>query len=279
VLAAVSLLLLAGCNSVFFQPNRIGYTFPQQFGLEARDVHFASADGTRLTAWFLPAQGPSRGTVVFFHGNAANITNHLPVVRWLPSAGYAVFLFDYRGYGLSEGQPTRTGVIADGVAALDHVRARPDVDAQRLVVYGQSLGGAVAIGALARAGTDGVRALVVEGAFGSYREVARRVLNRVWLTWPIQYPAAWLLFSDDLRPYEDLPALAHLPFLVVHSRADGTVPFAAGEALYAAFPGPDKTLWAPEDGRHGDTFLRDDSPWRAQLLDYLAQRLDPPTRR
>ncbi|NIR98021.1 MAG: alpha/beta hydrolase, partial [Gammaproteobacteria bacterium] len=80
---------------VFFQPNRIRYYLPDAFDLQSEDVFFESTDGTPLTGWFLPAQGPPRGTVVFFHGNAANISNHLVVVRWLPAAGYAVFIFDY----------------------------------------------------------------------------------------------------------------------------------------------------------------------------------------
>ena len=276
LLLTLTALLLGGCNSLFFQPNRIGYYFPHQFGLEHEDVFFESTDGTRLTAWWLPAQGTPRGTIVYFHGNGANISNHLVIVRWLPAAGYSVFLFDYRGYGVSEGEPSRAGLIQDGVAAIAAVRARPDVDPRRLVVFGQSLGGAVAIGALARAGTQGVRALVVEGAFGSYREEARRFMNEHWLFWPFQYPAALLFFSDEHRAYDDLAALADLPFLVIHSTGDTTVPLANGERLYEAFPGPDKQLWIVDSSIHVGTFVPDGSPWRARLLDFLAGKLGPP---
>lgn len=274
-LLAVLAAGLGGCNSLFFQPNRIRYTLPQQFGLRSEDVFFRSTDGTRLTGWFLPADGQALATIVYFHGNGANISNHLPVVRWLPAAHYAVFIFDYRGYGVSEGEPTREGVVQDGVAAIRYVRGRADVDPERIVVFGQSLGGAVAISALAAAGTRGVRALVLEGAFGSYREVARTFMNEHWFTWPFQYPVAWLAISDDLRPYDDLPALAGVPLLVIHSTGDRTVPIENGRRLFEAFPGPDKTFWQVEGLPHIATFIRDGSPWRGRLLDWLARRLEP----
>jgi uncharacterized protein len=274
--ALLALGTLGGCNSLFFQPDRFRYWLPDQFGLKSEDVFFHSGDGTPLTGWFLPAQGPARGTIVFFHGNAANISNHLPLVRWLPAAGYAVFLFDYRGYGVSGGEPSREGLIQDGAAAIAAVRARPDVDPARLVVYGHSLGGAVAVGALARAGTAGVRALVLESSFGSYREEARLLMDAHWFTWPFQYPVAWLTISDDHRPYDDLPALAKVPLLVVASTGDRTVPIAASRGVYDAFPGPDKTFLEVHGRPHGGIFVQDDSPWRAPLLDWLAARLGPP---
>lgn len=266
---------LAGCNSLFYYPDKRLYYLPSHFGLWSEDVYFKSGDGTQLTGWFLPARGTPRGTIIHFHGNAANISNHLYAVRWLPEAGFSVFLFDYRGYGVSGGTPSRKGLIADGVAAIDYVRSRPDVDPERLVVYGQSLGGAVAISALARAGTKGVRALVVEGAFHSYREVARMVMNETWLLWPFQYPVAYLAFSDDFRPLDDLPRVADVPFLVIHGEADRTVPLAAGKALYDGFPGKDKQMWVIPGAHHMQIFSSDGSPWRARLVRYLDEKLGP----
>ncbi len=268
---------LGGCNGLFFQPNRVLYYLPERFDLQSEDVFFKSTDGTPLTAWFLPARGTPRGTIVYFHGNGANITNHLAFVRWLPPAGYSVFLFDYRGYGASEGEPSRAGLIEDGSAALALVRARPDVDPQRLVVFAQSLGAAVAIGALARTGTQGVRALVIEGGFGSYRREARRFMNEHWFTWPFQYPAAWLFISDEPRPIDDLPRLAGVPLLVIASTGDQTVPIENGRELYAAFPGADKTFWEVPGLPHVATFVRDEGPWRARLLRYLDEKLAPPS--
>ena len=103
--------LLGGCDSFFFQPDSFLYTTPDQYNLTYEEVGFRSPQGNRVTGWFLPAHEPVRGTVIHFHGNAANITNHIYAVRWLPPLGYSVLLFDYRGYGVSEGSPSREGAI------------------------------------------------------------------------------------------------------------------------------------------------------------------------
>ncbi len=268
--------MLSACDGMFFQPDSRVYRTPEQDGLWHEQVRFRSADGTMLNGWFLPAKRRMLGTVVHFHGNAANISNHLLEVRWLPEAGYAVLMFDYRGYGDSEGSPTRAGAMADGVAALNYARSRSDVDPQRLVVFGQSLGGALAISALQQAGTQGVRALVVEGTFLSYRDVVRRILADGWLTWIFQYPVAFVFFSDAYSPADALKALAGLPFLVIHGEADRTIPYEAGRELYEAFPGKDKEFWRVPGAGHLQIFGTPGSPWRDQLLAYLAKRLGKP---
>jgi fermentation-respiration switch protein FrsA (DUF1100 family) len=264
--------ILASCDAIFFQPNSRFYHSPEQFGLRYEEVWIPSAEGTRLNAWFLPGLPPVRGTIVFFHGNAANISNHLYAVRWLPREGYSVLLFDYRGYGASEGQPGRAEAIADGVAAIRYARGRPDVNPRRVIVYGQSLGGALAMSALAESGTEGVRALIVEAAFRSYREVARLKMDESWLTWAFQYPLSWLLFSDRLSPEEILPRIARVPTLVVHRTRDDTVPFEAGRRLYESLPAADKTFWAVEGGGHIQTFVQPEPGWRERLLDWLEER-------
>ena len=266
-------LALSGCDAVFFQPNNNFYYAPPQFGLRFEEVRFDSEDGTRLHAWFLPAAPPVRGTIIFFHGNAANISNHLVAVRWLPPAGYSVLLFDYRGYGKSEGFPDRASAIADGAAAIRYVRKRPDVDARRLIVYGQSLGGALAMSALAEAGTEGVRALVVESSFRSYREIARLKMDEHWLSWPFQFPLSWLLFSDDLSPTGIMPRLAGVPTLVVHRTLDNTVPFEAGRRLYDSLPSPGKTFWAVEGEGHIGTFVVPEPGWRVKLVEWLDEKV------
>ena len=278
LLASVLALALGGCNGMFFQPNRRLYVTPQQLNLSHQDVEFRSADGTWITGWFLPGSQPVRGTVIHFHGNAANISNHIMAVRWLPPAGYSVLVFDYRGYGASQGSPSREGAIADGAAAINFVRTRKDVDPTRLIVYGQSLGGALAVNALAAAGTAGVQALVLEGGFVSYQELVRLKMHKSWLLWAFQYPVAYGLFSDDMSPAEVLPELADVPLLVVHGAADGTVPIEAGRQLYDAFPGGDKEMWVVPNARHMKIFHQLGSPWHDKLLEYLDGKVKTPRR-
>lgn len=272
----VLLAVCGGCNGVFFQPNDRFYYHPHQFGLSHRELRFQSADGTRLHGWFLPAVGPSKATIIFFHGNAANISNHIYAVRWLPRAGYDVLLFDYRGYGQSEGEPDRPGAISDGAAAIGLARRMAGGDSHPLIVYGQSLGGALAVNALAEAGTEGVRALILESTFASYQEAARLIMDGAWITWPFQYPFAYLFFTDDQSPLDAMQAIAGVPALVIHREGDRTVPFAAGQALFDALPNPDKTFWAVPGGGHIVTFAQPGA-WRAKLTAWIGQRLSQVT--
>jgi alpha-beta hydrolase superfamily lysophospholipase len=148
-LAVLPALLLAGCTGLIFQPLTDHLLTPDRIGLAWRDVAFTTADGVRLHGWFLPASAPRQGSVLFLHGNAENISTHIASVAWLPDAGFDVLLFDYRGYGRSAGRPSLDGLQRDFDAALGTLLAMPEVDPQRVVVFGQSLGGALAITALA----------------------------------------------------------------------------------------------------------------------------------
>ena len=139
---------------------------PGKFGLAYEPVHFASEDGTGLYGWFLPARGEAAATVLFLHGNAENISTHIASVAWLPARGFNVFLFDYRGYGASGGKPTLAGAQHDTEAAMQVLLLRADIDRSRIVVFGQSLGGALAAYYVAHARSrDAIRALVSDSAF------------------------------------------------------------------------------------------------------------------
>lgn len=235
-------LLLAACTGLIFQPLSDHLITPDRIGLAYRDVEFAAADGVRLHGWFLPASAPREGSVLFLHGNAENISTHIASVAWLPGAGFDVLLFDYRGYGRSAGRPTLAGLHRDFAAALETLLAMPEVDAGRVVVLGQSLGGALAITALADSPLrQQVRGLVVEGAFTSYRTLAQEKLAAFWPTWPLQWPLS-LTIDDRYRPIDAIAELAPLPVLIIQGEDDLVVPPAHGKALFAAAGAP-KQLW------------------------------------
>ena len=115
--AVCLVLLLQGCSSLFFYPMEPWVQNPARQGLDYEDVVLIHPDGLRIHGWWLPARGTARGTVYFLHGNAQNISTHLMNVHWLPERGYNVFLLDYRGYGLSEGDPDLEGAQAAVVVA------------------------------------------------------------------------------------------------------------------------------------------------------------------
>jgi uncharacterized protein len=255
-LVALVALLLAGCvERLFFYPDSAQYTRPEQYGLQHEDVFFTAADGSRLHGWWLPAKGAALGSVLHLHGNAANVSNHLPLVAWLPAAGFNVLMLDYRGFGRSQGRPTLDGVVDDAAAALAYLRTRPGVDGGRLIVLGQSLGGAPALRLLARDG-DGVRLAVIEAAFASYRGIARDAAMQSVVLAPLVPIAA-----PALPPTSDDPvtALARLrvPLLLVHGTDDEVIPFRHGEQLAAAAPAG--TPFVRVDGaRHMESLSRAD---------------------
>jgi len=253
---AVIALLLAGCvERLFFYPDSAQYTRPEQYGLQHEDVFFTAADGSRLHGWWLPAKGAALGSVLHLHGNAANVSGHLPLVAWLPGAGFNVLMLDYRGFGRSQGRPTLDGVVDDAAAALRYLRTRPGVDGERLIVLGQSLGGATALRLLARDG-DGVRLAVIEAAFASYRGIARDAAMQSVVLAPLVPIAA-----PALPPTSDDPvtALARLrvPLLLVHGTDDEVIPFRHGEQLAAAAP-PGTAFIRVDGARHMESLTRAD---------------------
>lgn len=248
--------LLSGCvQNMFYYPDTVSYGSPAKAGLNHEEVRFASLDGTRLTGWLIAAQGvpnkrAAKGTVIHFHGNAQNMSAHWEYAGWLARRGFNVFVFDYRGYGQSEGSPGPRGVYEDSVAAIRYVRGRGDIDPARLLVFGQSLGGTQAIAAIGGGEREGVRAVAIEATFLSYSAIASEKVT-----------GAGLLMNDHYSAERYVAALAPLPLLLIHGTADEVIPASHSERLYALAREP-KTLISVPDGGHiesmsprfGDTY-------------------------
>lgn len=238
-------LLLAGCGAqgLFYHPDQVLYSTPAEAGLRFDAVRFPSRDGTPLTGWFIPASGyanprDAKGTVVHFHGNAQNMTAHWQYVAWLPRRGYNVFVFDYRGYGASQGKPDVKGVFEDANSALDYVRTRADVNPERLLVLGQSLGGTNAIAAVGSGNRAGVKAVAIEATFYSYGSIASDKVS-----------GAGLLMNDSYSAARYVQALAPLPLLLIHGTADPVIPYAHATRLLDQAQAP-KRLITVEGGGH-----------------------------
>jgi fermentation-respiration switch protein FrsA (DUF1100 family) len=260
-LLLMSTFSLAGCiERFFFYPDSTRYTSPEQFGLRGEDVWLRASDGTRLHAWFLPANGAAKGTVLHLHGNAANISNHLPLVAWLPARGYNVLMLDYRGFGRSEGKPTLDGIVDDAMAALTYLRSRPDVDRDRLVVFGQSIGGATALRMLAR-DSAGVRLGVIDSSFPSYRGIARDATAGSAVA-PLASLTASALPGVEKDPVTVLKSV-DVPLIFMHGMRDSVIPHTNSDALHAA--APTSQLWKIPDAEH-IAALAFPGPWREKLV-------------
>ena len=261
---------LFGCTSAFFQPQRMQYLTPDEIGLVYEDVYFRSSDGLMLHGWWLSAKGKAKGTVLFLHGNAQNITTHIASVHWLAAQHYNVFLPDYRGYGLSAGEPNLKGVQDDIDSAMGYLLQRKDIDSERIVMLAQSLGGALAIYNVAHSPYRGkIKALVTESVFSDYAGIVREKLSSFWLTWPLQWPLS-LTIDNDYSPLPVVNKVSPIPLLIIHGDNDKIVPLSHGEALFAAAAQP-KEMWVVQNGGHIEAFRRKE--YQARLLEYLDRNL------
>ncbi len=208
---------------VYF-PDRQLYGDPADVGLAFTDLTIPTEDGERLHGWWIPARAASpRGHVLFFHGNAGNVSHRLEHALALTAAGLDVLLVDYRGYGRSTGRPSEPGLYRDARASLAALRAGGQVHPARTVLMGESLGAAVA---LWLAADEPPAALVLQSAFTGLRDVARH-----------HYGGLSALAGDGYPSLQRIRSLRS-PVLIVHGDRDEIVPIAHGRALHAAAPEP-----------------------------------------
>ncbi|RYC65364.1 hypothetical protein CHU98_g793 [Xylaria longipes] len=228
---------------------------PSQFGLrDFEELVIPTNDGEKLSAFYI--RGPRRGrfancTVLMFHGNAGNIGHRLPIARMLiNSVGCNVFMLEYRGYGLSTGEPDEKGITLDAQTGLDYLRSRAETSNHKLIVYGQSLGGAVSIKLVAKNQQAGdIVGLILENTFISMRALIPSVIP----------PARYLtMLCHQIWPSESiLPSITEVPILFLSGLQDEIVPPAHMRRLYEVTTTPTK-IWKPlPGGDHNSSVLEE----------------------
>jgi len=260
VLAAAAVYAIF-CAAVFlFQDGMIYQPFgrlelyPSAAGLDYEDVNFSAPDGISLHGWFIPAGKTPSGVLLFFHGNAGNISHRLDSIRIFHDLGLDVFIFDYRGYGLSAGKPSEEGFYADGRAALGFLLEK-GYSPGEVILFGRSLGGAVA----ARiAGETTPAALIIESSFTSLAAIAARVA-------PL-FPVG-LLLRSGFHTEALLPAV-RCPVLVIHSPDDEMIPFSHGKRLFEAASEPKAFL--ETSGDHNSGFLLSGAVYTEGLASFIS---------
>ncbi len=236
-------------------PDRDLIADPADMGLAFEEVRLAARDGVQLHGWFVP--GDSEVTWLWFHGNAGNISHRLDNLRRLhDELRVAVFLFDYRGYGRSRGTPSEEGTYLDAEAALAYLRSRDDVDVDRIVYFGRSLGAAVAVELATR---HPPYAVILESPFPSIQDMARRT-----------YP--FLPVGRFLRTrYDSMAKVGRLaaPLLVLHGDRDDVVPLEAGRKLFDGAKEP-KVFYAIRGAGHNDTYVVGGREYFRVLREFVA---------
>ena len=252
--ALVALILLAvalsarqakllGRHFVYFPESEVART-PSDIDLDYDDVFFSTSDGVRLNGWFVP--GKSEMTLLWFHGNAGNISHRLDNILLLHRRlGVNVSIFDYRGYGRSEGRASERGIYLDAEAAIEYVVSRGDVNPEKeLLLFGRSLGASVAVEMATR---YQARALILESPFTSIRAMAKSAYP---------YLPVGILTSLIQARYDSLSKIgnARTSLMVLHGDIDEIVPIELGRELFDAANEP-KRFYAIEGAGHNDTYV------------------------
>jgi len=261
-LAVVYVLLVGGCmlfeERLIFFPSRYPSGDWHPVGLQYEDVAFATQDGVHLHGWYCPIPRP-RYVFLMFHGNAGNITHRLDrIVAWQSLLGVSVFVFDYRGYGRSAGQPNESGVYNDARAAYHWMTDSKGIAPQEVVFFGESLGAAVA---LQLATEVAPRALILESPFTSAVDLGQRAFP--WL------PVRWIM-RNRFASLEKIGRY-HGPLLIIHGTQDTLIPFAMGQTLFDHANEP-KRFYAVAGADHNDVVLTG-GPQYFQAMDAFLREL------
>jgi fermentation-respiration switch protein FrsA (DUF1100 family) len=232
--------------------KEVPYT-PEELGLDYEKVIFKSSDGLMLSGWYIPAKNSER-TVLFCHGNGGNMVHCLDTINILYNMGLDCFIFDYRGYGNSEGKPSEEGTYLDAKAAYKWLTKVKNVSPDDIIIFGRSLGGSIAT-RLARRVKAG--SLIVESAFTSYVDIGKEFYPYMPVRWFARFSYRTIDYIRDVR----------CPVMIIHSRTDETIPFEFGLELYEAANEPKE--FVEIFGSHNDGFLVSSETYKGAWTKWL----------
>lgn len=247
-LSVVLLVYFGQSRLIYFPQQQISNT-PKDIGLDYTSVNIATSDGETLHGWWVPASN-AKGTVLFFHGNAGNISHRINYLKMFEQLGYNTLLFDYRGYGQSSGVPSESGTYLDALAGWRYLTEIQGIATEQIVLFGESLGGAVAAW-LATREKPGM--LVLASAFTSVPDMAAEIYPFL--------PVRWLSRFN----YNTLESLQSItcPVFIAHSAEDEIVPFEQSQQLFKAAPEPKQFLFLA--GGHNTGFIFKQPDWIKSL--------------
>lgn len=224
-------------NKFLYFPEKKYFATPDDFGFPYEEITFISQDKLKLCGWFIPAKNP-KSILLFLHGNAGNISHRLESIRIFNQLGFNVFIFDYRGYGKSEGKPTEKGTYLDAQAAWDFLTNQKKYKPSQIIIFGRSLGGSIAT---YLASQNQPRLLIIESAFTSIDDLAKQI-----------YPFLPIKFIKRLN-YNTKKYIQQVncPVLIIHSQDDEIIPFENGKKLFTLANEPKQFLEISGDHNNG----------------------------
>lgn len=272
-------MLLPACTNFLFVPVKPFPITPDAAGITYEDVFITSSDGLKLHGWKLhaaenwfdmgkfdesKAAQKTAGSILFFHGNGDNVSTQLPNTFWLAKEGFDLYVFDYRGYGLSQGNAELDTTIQDMELIIAHVVEQLPEN-EKLIIMGHSLGAAMAIYSVAHsAHRDRIETLISVAAFSDYHDVTQDVLSKSWLLWPLQWPLSFTV-DNSYRPLDAIAMISPIPLLIIHSESDEMIAMYHADRLFAAAKQP--KLFKLINSNHSNIFISKEN--RQVLFDYL----------
>jgi fermentation-respiration switch protein FrsA (DUF1100 family) len=223
---------------VYFPTRAIEYT-PKDLGLDFEEITLETADDVKLNAWYIPAPN-AEFTILFCHGNGGNISHRLDSITIFNKLGLNCFIFDYRGYGLSEGKPTEQGTCLDALAAYQWLCDEKKIQSDNIIFFGRSLGASIAAQLATKAEA---KSLVIESAFTSIIDIGRKLYPYL--------PVRW--FARFYYPTIDYIKKVNCPIMVIHSPEDEIIPYLFGQKLFQVANEPKE--FVEISGTHNEGFV------------------------
>ncbi len=255
IILAGLLLFISGCIShVIYRPeHELRYT-PSNIKLTYEDVRIETTDGVRLSGWWIPAVNNPRGTVLFCHGNGGNIAGCLDTLLIINGLGLNVFIFDYRGYGYSDGSPSENGTYLDAEAAWNYLVTKQEIAPEKIIIWGRSLGGAIAA---RTAATHHGGLVIIESTFTSLKDLVNDRFS--WVP-------SWTVANYAYDTHHYLEKI-DVPVLIIHSPDDEMIPFKHGKSLYDSIKGPKAFLEIK--GSHNRGFIDSKAEYESSINDFI----------
>ena len=257
IVAALNVWMYLQQPAMIFFPVDEFYQTPPDWGLDYEDVSLTTSDGLRLHGWYLPHQDSNK-VLLFFHGNAGNISHRGESLAVFHELGLNVLIIDYRGYGRSQGSPSENGVYRDARAAWDYLRQSKGFASTHIILFGRSLGGAVATRLAANVQPG---ALILESTFGSARDMAAAVF-------PLLHRLIFLRFRFNSA---QVIKRVESPLLVLHSPDDDIIPYRQGRRVFEAANEPKR--FVKMRGDHNSGFVQSQPAYKSELNEFIVKSI------